>query len=125
MLQFCAHDGVDACELLDDCNDGRDDKLRPIAGPEKSAQGVLDGVCLACLINNVLELLFDVLLAPDDLQNLYAQPLLCLYIQNCCTALLEGECHLSPASKFKAVVACRSLQCLGHVIIQKFHIDIL
>ena len=64
------HDGIDASQLLHNGDDNGNDKLRPVAGLQKSLQRVLDGISLSCLHHNVLELHLHILLAPDLLQYL-------------------------------------------------------
>ena len=65
------HDGIDAGQLLDNCNEERDDQLGPVAGFEQGSEGVFDGIGLPSLQHNVLELQLHILLASDLLQDLH------------------------------------------------------
>lgn len=62
---------VVTCQLLHYSNEERDDELRAIARLEQSSQGVLDGIGLASLGDDVLEFHLNVLLTTNLLQNLH------------------------------------------------------
>ena len=66
------HDGVDSCELLEECNSCGDDQVRPVAGLEELLHGVLHEGVLSGVEQDVLKLHLHVFLATDLLQNLHA-----------------------------------------------------
>ncbi len=70
-LRCIEHDGIDAGQLLNNGNDKGDDQLWAVARLQQGSQGMLDGIGLSGLNDDVLELHLNILLPTNLLQNLH------------------------------------------------------